>query len=181
MNLLLFGGNSQRNKQWIDEVRDKLSVDFDKCLVHNYDHWQNNEEFISFDKELAKLPAEVKELGEYVVFAKSVGSVLTLKAISGGNLKPAKCVFVGLPIKLAEEDNIELTELLKNNPVPTLFIQNTNDPLAGYSKMEAYIKAAGPKRFAAVELPGDTHSYDDLDGLRTLVRAFCFDGPNITP
>ncbi|MCB9823313.1 hypothetical protein H6800_03510 [Candidatus Nomurabacteria bacterium] len=172
MNILLFGGNSQRNKDWIHEVGKLLEPEFDKCVVHDYEHWDGKGEFIDFDLELSRLPDEVAELGDYVVFAKSVGSVLSLKAISQGILKPIKCVFVGLPIKLAEEDNIPLDELLKDNKTPTLIMQNTTDPVASYKKVKSYIEESKLDNYTLLELEGDTHSYDDFKIMKSQIESF---------
>lgn len=172
MNILLFGGNSQRNKDWIHEVGDVLSSDFEKSIVHDYEHWDGRGEFIDFDLELSRLSTVTDGLSPYVVFAKSVGSILTLKAINLGLLSPTKCVYAGLPIVLAEEDGIPLQDLLKNNPVPTKFIQNTHDPLASYSRLTEYLKTAAVMDYQTVELEGDTHSYNDLDQIKSLIHSF---------
>lgn len=172
MNIILFGGNSQRNKQWIHEVGDTLSSDFDTCLVHDYDHWEGQGEFINFDVELATLRQETDTLNNYIVFAKSVGSILTLKAISEGILRPDKCAFAGLPIKLADERAIDLKGLLRTCQVPLLFMQNTDDPLASYSRLTEFLSEAGISSYESIELAGEGHSYDDLDRLRTDLIAF---------
>jgi hypothetical protein len=174
MNILLFGGNSQRNKEWIHELGDVLSPDFNNCVVHDYEHWDGRGEFIDFDLELSRLSAEVKGFDPYIVFAKSVGSILTLKAINLGLLKPVKCIFAGLPIKLAEEDGISLPDLIKSNPVPTKFIQNTGDPLASYSRLTDYLKLTGAANYQSIELEGNTHSYDDLNRIKSIVQSFVY-------
>lgn len=174
MNILLFGGNSPRNKAWIHKVGETLSSDFGKCIVHDYGHWDNQGEFIDFDLELSRLSAETASLEPYVVFAKSVGSILTLRAINEGILVPAKCIFAGLPIKLAEEDEIPLQELLRSNPVSTMYIQNTYDPLASYARLMDYLRESGASPHESVELAGDTHSYDDLNRIKSLVNSFVF-------
>lgn len=172
MNILLFGGNSQRNRQWIHQVADELTLQFDKCIVHDYLHWNGNGEFIDFDTELARLTDLVTKLDDYIIFAKSVGSVLTLKGITFGILKPAKCIFAGLPLKLAEEDNIPLRELLRNSHIPTLILQNTSDPTGSYKKIQEYIKGVGVSNYITHEFNGDTHSYDNLDEIKRLIQSF---------
>ena len=174
MNLLLFAGNSQRNKTWIHTVGETLSPDFEKCVVHNYKHWDTGAESIDLDLELSRLNATVEKLDSYAVFAKSVGSILTLKAISQGIIDPNHCIFAGLPIKLAEEDGIPLQALIKNNSIPTMYIQNSNDPVASYSQLFSYLQEFSSKQYATTELPGDTHSYDDLDEMRSLITSFVY-------
>lgn len=172
MNALLLGGNSQHNQEWIHKVGTILSPEFHKLLIHDYSHWDGQGGFIDFDLELLRLSAIIEGAVPYIVFAKSVGSILTLKAISKGILKPVGCIFAGLPIKLAEEDKIPLPDLLRDNPVKTLFIQNTNDPLASFSKLVKYLRTAGATNYQALELEGNAHSYDDFERLKSLVHSF---------
>jgi hypothetical protein len=171
MNLLLFGGNSQRNKEWIYSVKEALSDSFLTCLVHEYDHWNGKGEFIDFEAELIKIKAEVKDLGEYMVFAKSVGTVLTLMAIKAGILNPTKCLFVGLPLKLILEDKIDLPGLLRANKVTVQILQNTQDPTGSYQEVASYIENLDLAQVKVYETIGDTHSYDDFRHIKTL-----FDG-----
>lgn len=172
MNLLLLGGNSQRNQTWIHNMGDVLSSQFDRSFVHDYKHWRTGAEFINFDFEMSVLPDETKNFENYAVFAKSIGSVLTLKCINSGILKPSKCIFIGLPIKAVKQENIDLLGLLKSSPKPTLIIQNSNDPLASFSEVQNLVEQTGASNYKLVELAGDTHNYDNLDELTKLVADF---------
>jgi hypothetical protein len=172
MNILLLGGNSQRNKQWIHQLGDELSPQFDTCRVHDYLHWNGKGNFIDFNAELSRLSDVVVNLDNYVIFAKSVGSLLTLRGISVGIMKPKKCIFAGLPIKLAEEDNVPLVELLKKNSIPTLILQNSLDPTASYDKMQKYINRTGALNYRTHEFDGDTHSYDNFNEIKQQVSSF---------
>lgn len=172
MNILLFGGNSQRNKDWIHEVGDIFSPDFGTTVVHDYDHWDSNGEFIDFEAELAKLSSAASVPSPFVVFAKSIGSVLTLMAMERGILAPEKCFFVGLPIKVAEEDSLPLPALLKSNVVPTFIVQNSQDPVASYARLLEYLDESGANQYETLELQGDTHSYDDLAKIKSLLNSY---------
>ncbi|GAC1386906.1 MAG: hypothetical protein NVS1B7_6750 [Candidatus Saccharimonadales bacterium] len=172
MNILLFGGNSQRNKQWVHQVGTALSASYDACIIHNYSHWAEQGDFIDFEKELLNLGTKVTSYEPYAVFAKSVGSILTLRAIASGILSPVCCIFVGLPIKLAEEDGILLESLLPTCNVPCLFVQNNQDPVASFEKVKTYVGAVRQEHDLFIELEGSTHSYDDIDGLKRLVELF---------
>lgn len=172
MNIILFGGNSQRNKDWIHKVGYALSPNYDTCVVHDYDHWDGKGEFIDFEAELAKLSSEVSVPSPYVVFAKSIGSVLTLIAIERGILAPEKCFFVGLPVQLSQEDGIPLPALLKSNTVPTVFAQNSNDTLASYTKLLEYLNESGASHYETHELEGNTHDYDDLAKIKSILKRF---------
>jgi hypothetical protein len=169
MNILLLGGNSQRNQQWVHSVADFIRSDFGAVVVHDYSHWGGKGDFVDFKLELARIAHEVENLGDFIVFAKSVGSVLTLMLIADGAIRPKACTFAGLPVKLAEEENIDLPDLLANNHVSTTFLQNSNDPLASFDHLKDYLAASKLKDYKVVEQPGDDHSYDNLGLIRSLL------------
>lgn len=176
MDLLLFGGNSARNKDWINLVERKLSSEFTSANVCVYEHWKIGDEFINLEKELARLPSLTKNLGEYVIFAKSIGTILSMMAIQKGILNPKKCVYVGLPIRFVEQDKeIDLEKLILDNSAPSLFIQNTADPTAPFMELENFIKDIPNTMNYLKELPGDTHNYDDLESMKDLVKSFVFE------
>ena len=108
--LIVLPGNSPKNKQWGEGVVSHFGVLFDEVYSQDYDHWENGEEVIDFERETQKLKevVEGEEEGvEYYIIAKSYGSVLALMAIHQNILSPKKCVFFGMPLNL-----------LKISPVP---------------------------------------------------------------
>lgn len=168
MNALLIGGANPRNKQWIQEVRRLFAPQmFGTVLVHNHRHWEAGGD-VDSTYELTTIAKEVATLGgEYIIFAKSIGAVLTLKGMRAGVLKPLRCIFVGLPYLLLREDADFLPWLEANN-VPILLGQNTNDPVGAFADVKEYL-ANVPPTFQLIELPGDTHDYTDFQTLQTLI------------
>lgn len=172
VNILLLGGNSQHNQPWIHQVGDVLAADFNKCVVHDYNHWDDPGGFIDFDLELSRLSAAAVGLEPYAVFAKSAGSVLALKAISRGVLKPTKCIFAGLPIKLAADNGIPLQDLIITSHVPTMYIQNAGDPLGSYAQLVKYLRSIKATQYKTIKLDDNSHNYDDLNQIRSLIHSF---------
>lgn len=162
MNLILFGGNSQRNKQWIHWVDSKLSPYFDDSIVVDYGHWDGKGDSIDFNFELSRLSNMITGNDEYIVFAKSVGSILALKAMPVRILQPSHCIFTGLPISLYDLEDASLIELLQNNNVPTTIFQNSEDPMGRFDQLKDYINKTSATNYKLHELNGNTHSYDDL-------------------
>jgi len=168
MNLLLLGGMSPHNKEWIYKVEKTLSSLCQHTTVLEYAHWNDPTKTMDIDKELAEVGEKAKELnGDYAVFAKSVGVILALRGISGGLIKPQKCFFVGLPLGLVAQENINLPLLLAANQNPTLLAQNTDDPAGSYAEVQTYLKDA-PPNYKLIELPGNTHNYDKYTKLKEL-------------
>ena len=99
MKLILLPGNSSHNKIWIEEVEKKLKDLFYETKIQYYSHWKDNKN-IDCDLEVSKLTKIVNNLGEHIIFAKSIGTYLVLRAISKNKIKPKKILFIGFPYKI---------------------------------------------------------------------------------
>lgn len=174
MNLLLLPGNSLNNKGWAFEARDALASLFDRCVVHEYAHWTSGAKLADVDLEIEALKQVAKDLGNYAVFAKSIGTVIAAKGIHEGVLNPSKCIFTGAPLPLIKSQTYEYTKWLAIFGKPILFVQNSHDPVAEYEVLKAYLQSSELTGYELVELPGDTHNYDDFATLKNLVKNFIF-------
>lgn len=172
MNLILLAGTSIKNKNWIEEVEKNLKPLFNKTYIHYYQHWLFNSEAIDLENESKILSQKSKSLKEYVVFAKSAGAILALKGIKEGKINPEKCIFTGMAIYFARENNFNIEEWLNNYSVPTLFIQKTNDPAYKFAKLKKLLEDKSVKNFSLLEIPGDNHSYNDMDLIKKEINEF---------
>lgn len=172
MNLILLGGNGIGNKTWIELVEISLKPLFQSTTIINYDHWQTGEWMINLDKEKEKLSKLAKNEGDFVIFAKSAGSLVAIKAIYEKLISPKKCIFVGVPIKWARKNSFNIDSWYKNFSTPTTIIQHTSDPFAGADELKSFFSEVlfTPESFE--ELPGDTHDYNELDTIKKLVSDF---------
>ena len=171
MNLLLLSGNSPRNKAWIDVVDSNLSELFTQTLVHQYAHWETGADFIDFDLELSRLTDAVTMHQPYAIFAKSVGSILTLQGLAAGKLLPRAILIAGLPLKLISELTLPVTDWLRQSVIPILIVQNENDPVGSYNEVAALISTLDNDAISTMSLPGKTHEYEDFSKLKQLAAA----------
>lgn len=174
MNALLLGGNSLRNQEWIHRVGEAFSPLFNDLKVHDYKHWLEGRPNINLADEQPVIAKEAAGLGDYVVFAKSAGSILTVKSIYDGLISPKKCVFAGTALAMVKNENLDFARWLSAVECPVLFIHNSDDPIASFAELKEYMTENGPANFEMVELPGETHDYDDLPELTELVKEFVF-------
>lgn len=166
MNLLALGGESLRNQEWIHQVGEEFKPLFDRVVVQDYAHWASGAPGIDVDRELDVAAQTAHDLGDYVIFAKSAGSVLSLKGIAEGRLRPRACLFAGLPLGMIRV--LETGDWWKFS-MPVALVQNTGDPVSPYREVEAYLRERLPAgSYKLVELPGDTHHYGDLSKLESL-------------
>jgi hypothetical protein len=171
-NLILLGGNSPEHKSWIYEVETELGDLFERTYIHVYKHWEENKPLIDLEYEVQKLGDTVKELKNYVVFAKSAGCLVALKAVKDELLHPDKCVFVGLPFTWGEKNGYKCENWLKDYNVPTMFIQKSLDPADSFEKVKDLVTSHNVSNYDLREVPGDTHHYEDLTLLRELILSF---------
>lgn len=169
MHILILGGESTRNKAWTHALQEALVPLSDDIAVHEYAHWAQEDGEIDLDSELAAVEAKLAAHGDYVIVAKSIGSVLTAKGIHDGLLAPRKLVILGTPLSTIQRESISYTEWLAESAAPKLFIQNHADPLGSFADLETYLKDSALTGYTMAETPGDTHSYLAFDQIRLLI------------
>lgn len=166
MNLLLLGGNNQHNKAWAYKVQETVEPLFSECRVHEYAHWENGASFIDFDHELHTLPETVAGLSPYIVFAKSVGVVLAIHAISEKVLAPVACFFVGFPLELVQKNEPEFSVWLSKVEVPMLIAQNVADPAGSAVAVRDFLFGQEMHDVELHKLAGTTHEYTEFSALK---------------
>jgi len=172
MDLLLLGGNSAHNKDWINSVSKTLVKSFNKRLTHSYIHWGAGEGNIDIKEELKNISAEISNFNEYVVFAKSVGTIVAARGVYENILHPQKCIFVGLPMLMINKDKSTISTYLKSIKKPILFIQNNNDPFGSIDEVKVYLKSLNLHDSTVIESDGDTHNYNELNKLNEEISKF---------
>ncbi len=152
MHLILLGGNNKKNKDWVKDVEKSLKEYFDTSHVHEYKHWTTDEEMIEIEHEIKQLMSHIKEKDEknYVIFAKSAGAILTLKAISEKKLNPIKCIFAGITINWARESGMPIDEWVKGYSIPTLYFQKTSDPAFSYAELQSWLILSGSDSYKTI-------------------------------
>jgi predicted alpha/beta-hydrolase family hydrolase len=159
MNALILGGENPRHYEWVRRVAVELQPHFKHAEYLDYRHWSTGEPTdVAHELEAAERLAA--RLGDYVIVAKSIGTVIAILGISGEKLKPVRCVFMGLPLGAAERF-IRDKSAFANVP-PTMFVQNEHDPLGSGAEAAAYLKALPIKQYDLIVIPGDTHDYADF-------------------
>ena len=164
MNVIILGGNSIKNQEWVLEVARHLKAKFHTVYPHIYEHWQSGSNFIDLDHEAKALRKADVFNGEYLVIAKSVGCVLTLKLTSEYSLNPAACVLLGFPLAVIQQaDAWPVSDWLANLKCKTTFVQNDEDPVGSHEEVQAYLAEYGLQGKEVLAWKGATHDYLDFD------------------
>lgn len=164
MNLLMLPGNSPSNKEWTRKLSELFRPHFTKIKIIEYESWRDNDfsRVINLEQELAKVSEAVRKWDQYCVFAKSVGTALCVKAVHDKVLKPQKCVFVGIPLNWLSSNNIPVENWIDKYNIPTMVIQQRNDPFAGSDTVGEFLKDLSTiKEYIVVE--GNDHKYQQTD------------------
>ena len=163
MKLIILPGNGKANKEWADDAGRAFLGIFKDQYRQYYSHWDVDEEIINLDVELKKLKESIGNEKEYIIFAKSAGSLLSIYGVFGGEIKPTKCIFVGLPIGWAKDNNFSLEMWLEKYNIPTIIIQNSNDPYTSFEEVQMIIQRLDKKNIKAIEISGNDHKYDNFE------------------
>lgn len=172
MKLILLPGVSRKNKEWISEVDSSLKNLFSKTYVQEYLHWQKEMADMDFELELERLVKKAGSLSNYMIFAKSAGVILALKAIYEKLIKAEGCIFCGMAVFWARARGFDVDLWVKNYSTPTLFIQKASDPAFPSRDLRELLQKVGATNFRLVEIPGEDHHYGDIGGLKELTCEF---------
>ncbi len=170
MNLILLGGQSILNKNWVNEVSNSVVDLFHHRSILDYDHWRMGNDKINLDLELVKLGDLASNLDEYAVFAKSLGAVLALKAVNEGVIKPKFLVICGLAYLMAEDLELPIQNWLENNNLPTLIIQKEHDPAMSGLDLRTKIDSLKSTNYQLNIISGDNHQYEDINLIKESLK-----------
>lgn len=167
MNVLILGGNSKRHKAWVREVAVHLKDNFDEVQIHDYQHWQKDEREADVEFEVTAAATTAKDLGEYIIVAKSIGTVIALNAIAAHKLIPVACLFIGTPLSVIKEKYPNLKTLYSKLP-PTTFLHNTQDPLGNSDDLKEFLSAHCHAKWNLIAVKDSTHDYTNFSTIRDL-------------
>lgn len=167
-NMLILGGYSKYNINLVKNMKEIYSKDYNVTSME-YDHWHSDSE-MNYEKELNKLKEVVENKNIDVVVAKSIGTYLSTKAIKRGILHPKQIIFLGYPLKFLQERNLSyMDDLLSvKEDYNTTFIQQEFDPMCSASKLKEILDG----RIPVITVPGNDHSYGDVEGIKVHVDEF---------
>lgn len=174
MKLIILPGNAKSNEMWANDSADAFSDTSADIHQQRYSHWDTGEKLIDFDAELKKLSEAVKNEHGYVIFGKSAGAMLAIYGVYKGEIKPERCVFVGLPIHWASKYKFPLDEWLEKFDVPTVLAQQSEDPLASFNEVRSLLSKLKKDNMRIVEIPGNDHEYNDFSLIKGETTNFLF-------
>jgi predicted alpha/beta hydrolase family esterase len=159
MTTLVLGGFSLKNKDWAEEVKNKLDSSLE-VKVHYWKHWEtgNNEDF-SIEQEVQNVLTLIAE--EHVsIIAKSIGSFVASSLVPLIPQQIDKLILCGIPLHdLTNAEKEEMKNNLQNIPVENLLVfQNADDNHGTYLEAKAFVEEINSE-FKIVEKNRNDHEY----------------------
>ena len=166
MNMLLLGGNNPRHHQWLRELGAVLESAGHKVFLHDYAHWNTGAPLADIDTEVARVQQTIGTEKDYVIIAKSIGTVIATIAINHGMLRPQKCLLLGTPITGIAGDTPAFAPSLAALP-RTVFVQNEHDPYGSADTLNTFLQTYHPAVYELdVVFNNYTHDYVDFEQIR---------------
>lgn len=170
MNIVLLGGNSKRHYQWVRDLAASLTSNGHTVILHDYKHWLTGDESADIEYEINSLSKQLEPYDNYIIIAKSVGTLIASLGIQRGAIKAAHAILLGVPLNGVISTYPEFTDALKSLP-PTIIVQNSDDPYGAVADITQFIEQNAPTQVISVlEIPNNsTHDYVDFPLLNGVV------------
>ncbi len=167
MNALLLPGNSPHHKKWIEDLKDFLAPYFETVVTQHYQHWESGEAWANIEYEVASAKEKSQHLSPYIIIGKSIGTIITARAVADATLHPKKIILLGVPLKITDAFD-QFIQDLKQTTIPVIIAQNSADPFGSFANLKNALNDTG-NNVSVIELPGETHDYNDFAAIAKLI------------
>lgn len=157
-NLLIIGGYSKNNIKWLKNMKEVFNQGYNTFTI-KYNNWYNN-----YEKEIDKIYKSIKENNITTIIAKSIGIYLIVKLLDKYNIKINNIIFMGYPLKLLKENNIDIEDKIKNIKTKLMIIEQDKDILCSYEEL---VNIFGSNN--TIKIDGSDHSYNNYDDLKIII------------
>lgn len=162
--ILILGGYSKNNITWLENINKVFSKDYNTFTI-KYDNWFNDAN-MNYDIEIDKIYKLIKENNITTIIAKSIGIYLISKLLNKYDIKLNNIIFMGYPLKVLEENNININDdiININKNYNLYFIEQENDILCSYDKLINLFKDIN-----AIKINGSDHSYSNYNDIKWII------------
>jgi pimeloyl-ACP methyl ester carboxylesterase len=172
MKIIILPGFSPHNKDWGEEIKQKLDLGH-KIILHQWQHWLtgNSDDFV-IENELRAVLEEINK-GEVDLIAKSVGTYMAMRVLKTIPSQILKIILCGIPLPPKDMEETEKSEFQALNLIGSdkvLCFQNVADPLANFRKVNELIENINPEIKVVVKERND-HEYPYFDDFRKFLSS----------
>ncbi len=172
MKIFLLSGKSIWNKEWIEEVNKEFEKEFLNTEIIYYTHWNLDRKEIDLNLETKKLVEKINYSDEeYLVFAKSIGTIVFFNAIDKIRRKPLGVLMIGVPRELGLSMGVDFKDLRDKVDYRIDIYQKELDPFANLNTL---IDVSGDSvcvyKYECIGEENDNHHYSNMKYLLELIK-----------
>lgn len=173
MKVFLLPGQSISNKEWIEGVEKKFKEISSDTEVLYYEHWSLGEKDTNISLETEKLVKLVNSYtDDYIVFTKSIGSLVFLNSFKDLKRKPKVVLMLGFPYYLAKELDFDLKSLFNKIDFKVNIYQKEYDTAGKYEEVKPFSNEyVTVEKYVSAGEPNDNHSYVNLENISKLLKS----------
>jgi predicted alpha/beta hydrolase family esterase len=171
MKIVLLSGQSYSNKEWIERVQEKFLEKYTDVEIMYYEHWDRQEGKADVELETERFLKLTNNLtNNYILFAKSIGTVIFLNSLEKLEKQPQKVVMVGVPNDIAKEKGYDFKQLKISIKCDVDIYQKESDPMASYGSIKGIEgRSVKVNKYECIGEENNTHDYENLAYLLDLV------------
>ena len=163
MKILGLPGINPVTGPWMQRLLGSIDLNQSGSIVQQYQCWAVPGTKINLAVE-AGIAAKAEP---DIVIAKSIGTRVAIYSFTNGLISPHACIFLGIPLRGCSNDEISALQKLCTS-VPTLLVQQTDDPAGSFSTLASGIPAS--PTCTTSEVPGNDHVYGNIDQLKQIIE-----------
>ncbi|KKQ93120.1 hypothetical protein A2865_02680 [Candidatus Woesebacteria bacterium RIFCSPHIGHO2_01_FULL_39_17] len=158
MKTIILPGYSEHNKEWAEEVAEKLTANGLPTTVHYWRHWDDKSLSLSLREEIEKTLGEIGN-DKVNIIAKSVGVFVALNLIPKISSQVNKVILCGIASVAGEDRKGLVKTVLSKIPIENILcIQNENDKFVPFPEAEKFYHSVEPK-LKVISKPRSDHHY----------------------
>lgn len=159
---IILPGYSPHNKDWAQDIADKLNAEKIPALVHHWRHWVKGS--FSVINEINKLLEEIGK-DKINIIAKSVGVAVTLELIPKLYSQINKVILCGIASVSGEREKVA-GEVFSKIPIENILcIQNERDKFVVFEDAKNFYHSINPN-INVISKPRSDHEYPYFDDFK---------------
>lgn len=165
--MLLLPGQSVANRVWMSEFKEALEAGLSREVqTFEYPWWDNS----ALVPNLDQVASSLAELQPKILIAKSIGTLISTKAILQRSIQPNLIVFIGIPLNaMPKDDALLIQHFIQDCNAPTLIIQQAGDKLGSYSEVQNFFQG---RSVEYRKVDGGDHLYSDYPKMAVMISDF---------
>jgi len=172
MNILMFGGQSLSNRDWMVTLSSELNTRADnyEFLYHEYLAWSskpNSDDASQIKNEIISAQSMYRNCNFDIIIGKSFGCLIALES-------KASCryiILVGPPVMVFKQMGFDLMKAITASHTKVLILANNDDPLIDRVDLEGFARK-NPRLVNFHTLTGNQHKYDNIEELTQFINNF---------